>query len=134
MSEHDGHDGHDGPGVHEGDEGRNGHEPHEPHGGEVELCMVSMRFRAADVAALAAILSQYVVLTRREPGSRNVDFCVSASDPATFVIVEKWESPQHQQAHFDGATMVSMAKSCQGLLQCAPDIELLDPISAHDLH
>ena len=100
----------------------------------IDLAMVTMRFRASDPAGLAAVLSQYVVLTRRETGCRNVDFCVSIRDPASYVVLQKWDSPQAQRDHFDSPAMVSMAQSCNGLLAEAPVIELLDPISAHDLH
>ena len=99
----------------------------------VELTMVTMAFDAADQAALGAVLSQYVVVSRREPGCRNIDLCVSANDTRRFIIVEKWESPGAQQRHFDGAALVSMAQACNGLLTNAPRIELLEPISAHDL-
>ncbi len=100
---------------------------------EVELTMVTMAFDAADPATLGAVLSQYVVLSRHEPGCRNIDLCVSASNTARFVVVEKWDSPGAQQRHFDGETMVAMAKACNGLLTKAPEIELLEAISAHDL-
>lgn len=100
---------------------------------EVELTMVTMAFNAADQAAVGAVLSNYVVLSRREPGCRNIDLCVSASDTKRFIVVEKWDSPESQQRHFDGATMVTMAKACNGLLTQAPQIELLEAISAHDL-
>ena len=101
---------------------------------EVELVIVTMRFDASDAASLAAILSNYVVTTRREAGCRNVDFCVSVAHPARFVVIEKWDSPAAQQAHFDAPSMVAMAKSCDGLLALAPEIDLLEGISAHDLH
>ena len=97
------------------------------------MTLVTMVFEAADPATLGGILSQYVVVSRREPGCRNIDLCVSATNTARFVIVEKWDSPETQQRHFDGEAMVSMAKACNGLLTRAPDIELLEPISAHDL-
>jgi quinol monooxygenase YgiN len=50
------------------------------------------------------------------------------------VVVEKWQSAEHQRAHFDSHDMVEMANGCRGLLTGPPDIDLLDPISAHDLH
>jgi quinol monooxygenase YgiN len=100
---------------------------------EVELTMVTMAFQAADPTTLGAVLSQYVVISRSEPGCRNIDLCVSASDTTRFVVVEKWDSPLSQQRHFDGKAMVDMAQACNGLLTKAPDIELLEPISAHDL-
>jgi len=50
------------------------------------------------------------------------------------VVVQKWSSLQAQRAHFDSAVMVDMARACDGLLVRAPDIDLLDPVSAHDLN
>jgi quinol monooxygenase YgiN len=100
---------------------------------DVELTIVTMRLRASDPVGLAAVLSNYVVLTRRSAGCRNVDFCVSVNDANTFVIIQKWDSPAAQQTHFDSPTMVAMAESCRGLLAAAPQVELLEGISAHDL-
>ena len=79
------------------------------------------------------VLAKYVVLSRMHPGCRNVDLCASVSTPGRFLIVEKWESPTAQRAHFDSADMVEMAEACRGLLAAPPDIELLEGISAHDL-
>ena len=101
---------------------------------EVELVIVTMRFDASDAAALAAILANYVVTTRRETGCRNVDLCASVAHPGRFVVIEKWDSPAAQQAHFDAPAMVNMAKSCDGILAAAPEIDLLEGISAHDLN
>ena len=53
--------------------------------------------------------------------------------PGRFTVIEKWGSPEHQRAHFDSAEMVEMAEACSGLLAEAPDIDLLEGISAHDL-
>jgi quinol monooxygenase YgiN len=101
--------------------------------GEVELTIVTMRFDASDPAALAAVLAKYVVLTRMEPSCRNVDLCSSVTHPGRYLVVQKWESPGAQRAHFDSPTMVEMAESCRGLLTQAPDIDLWDGPSAHDL-
>jgi quinol monooxygenase YgiN len=100
---------------------------------DVELTMVTMAFDAVDPAALGDVLSHYVVVSRRESGCRNIDLCVSASDTRRFIIVEKWNSPEAQQRHFDSAAMVAMATACNGLLSRAPQIELLEALSAHDL-
>jgi quinol monooxygenase YgiN len=108
-------------------------QPTNPSTSEVELTIVTMRFKASDGPGLAAVLSNYVVLTRGANGCRNIDFCVSVSDSNTFVILQKWDSPAAQQAHFDSPIMVSMAEGCRGLLVDAPQIELLEGISAHDL-
>jgi quinol monooxygenase YgiN len=105
----------------------------QPARGAVELVVVTMRFDAADPASLMAVLSKYVVLTRMQPGCRNVDLVVSVTHPDRALIVQKWDSPQAQREHFDSAAMIEMAKSCAGLLTHAPDIDLWENISAHDL-
>lgn len=101
--------------------------------GDVELAIVTMRFEAADAGSLLAVLSKYVVLTRMEPGCRNVDLCSSVTKPGRYLLIQKWDSYEAQRAHFDSPLMVEMAKSCGGLLTAAPDIDLWDGPSAHDL-
>jgi quinol monooxygenase YgiN len=101
--------------------------------GEVELVVVTMVFDAADPGALIAVLSKYVVLTRMEDGCRNVDMVVSDTKPNRILIVEKWASHETQRAHFDGSTMVEMAKSCRGIISSPPDIDMWQSMSAHDL-
>ena len=100
---------------------------------EVELVVVTMRFDAGDEAQLLAVLSKYIVVTRMEPGCRNVDLVSSVTNPGRHLVIEKWESPEHQRAHFDAPSMVEMATACIGLLTGAPDIDLWDATSAHDL-
>jgi quinol monooxygenase YgiN len=101
--------------------------------GEVELSIVSMTFDAVDAQRLQSVLARYVVLSRGHPGCRNIDLALSTTRPDRFVIVEKWESAEAQRAHFDSEDMVEMATACAGLLSAPPDIDLLEPISAHDL-
>ena len=100
---------------------------------EVELAVVTMRFDASDAAGLHGVLSKYVVLTRMVEGCRNVDLCASATQPGRMLIVQKWDDAAAQRAHFDSTLMVEMAESCDGLLASAPDIDLWDGLSAHDL-
>jgi len=100
---------------------------------DVELTMVTMVFDSSDSEALQSILAKYVVLSRGHPGCRNIDLCASATTPGRFVVIEKWDSPATQRAHFDSADMVEMATSCTGLLTRPPLIDLLESISAHDL-
>ncbi len=100
---------------------------------EVELTLVTMEFRSSKPEALMPVLAKYVVLSRGHPGCRNIDLCASVATSGRYLIVEKWESPEAQQAHFDSAEMVEMARACSGLLSSPPDIDLLEGISAHDL-
>jgi len=103
---------------------------------EVELTIVTMTFRATEAGAarLMPVLSKYVVLSRNHPGCRNIDLCASVTSPDRFTIIEKWDSPEVQRAHFDSSEMIEMAESCQGLLSAPPEIDLLEGISAHDLN
>ena len=102
-------------------------------GDEVALTVVTMAFHASDADRLVAVLAKYVVVSRGAPGCRNIDLCASATREGRYLVIEKWESPEAQRAHFDSAEMVEMAESCKGLLSAPPDIDLFDGISAHDL-
>lgn len=101
---------------------------------DVEITIVTMTFEASDPDRLLGVLSKYVVVSRQQPGCRNIDLCVSVTTPTRFVVIEKWESPESQQAHFDSAEMVGMARACDGMLVSAPTIDLLEGLSAHDLN
>jgi quinol monooxygenase YgiN len=100
---------------------------------DVDLVVVTMSFDASDPPALQSLLAKYVVLTRGQPGCRNVDLLVSATRPSRHLVVQKWESPDSQRAHFDSPDMVELAEGCRGLLTGPPEIDLFDPISAQDL-
>ena len=115
-------------------EDRSGEErPGAERPGEVDLTIVTLRFDAADDAALLAVLSKYVVLTRMHDGCRNVDLCSSVTVPGRHLLVQKWETPEHQRRHFDSPVMVDMARSCEGLLAAPPEVDLWEATSAHDL-
>jgi quinol monooxygenase YgiN len=101
---------------------------------DVDLTLVTLTFDAADAERLVAVLANYVVISRGQPGCRNIDLAASATMPGRFVVIEKWESPEAQRAHFDSPAMVDMARSCEGLLTGPPQVDLLDAISAHDLN
>jgi quinol monooxygenase YgiN len=100
---------------------------------EVELTIVTMVFDSTQPESLQSVLAKYVVLSRGHPGCRNIDLCGSATAPGRIVVIEKWDSPEAQRAHFDSPEMVEMAKACEGLLAGPPQIDLLEAISAHDL-
>ena len=104
------------------------------HGDSVELTIVTMVFEASDPERLLSVLAKYVVVSRGADGCRNIDLCASATRPGRYVIVEKWATPEAQRAHFDSPAMVEMAGACKGLLTHPPQIDLLEGISAHDLH
>ncbi len=100
---------------------------------EVETTIVTMVFDTTDADRLVAVLAKYVVLTRGHEGCRNVDLCRSFTKPDRYVVIQKWESPDAQAAHFDSSEMVEMAQACASLLLSPPTIDLLEGVSAHDL-
>ncbi len=100
---------------------------------DVEITLVTMVFDASDPARLAALLSQYVVTTRKVAGCRNVDLCASLGTADRFVVIEKWESPSAQIAHFESAANEAFAASLGPVLRAAPQVDMLESISAHDL-
>ncbi|TML59744.1 MAG: antibiotic biosynthesis monooxygenase [Actinobacteria bacterium] len=100
---------------------------------EVEVTIVTLSFAATDSERLLAVLSKYVVLSRQQPGCRNIDLTRSVTEPDRYVVIEKWDSPESQRAHFDSPEMVEMAEACSGIIAERPVIDLLEGLSAHDL-
>jgi quinol monooxygenase YgiN len=102
---------------------------------DVSLAVMTAVFdaRAGDEEQLAALLARYVVLARNEPGSRNIDLVASTTKRGRFVVISKWDSPDAARAHLDGTAMTDMAREAVAILAERPDIDLHDPISAHDL-
>ena len=102
---------------------------------DVEIWVVAGRFQARSgrEAELAGVLANYVVLTRGVDGCRNVDLVASAGTPGKFLVIEKWDDPDAQRAHLDAPVMVDMATAATPLLAGAPDLDLYEAISAHDL-
>jgi quinol monooxygenase YgiN len=100
---------------------------------EVDLTVVTMTFQATDAERLVPVLAKYVVVSRGTPGCRNIDLCASATGDGRYLVIEKWDSPEAQQAHFDSREMVEMAQACRDILTAPPDVDLWDGASAHDL-
>jgi quinol monooxygenase YgiN len=100
---------------------------------DIELTVVTMAFDAADPERLLAVLAKYVVVSRMQTGCRNIDLCGSVTRDRRYLIIQKWDSPAAQRAHFDSPPMVEMAEACRGLLTGPPEIELYNGVSAHDL-
>ena len=90
--------------------------------------MVTMTFDAADPERLQSVLARYVVLSRGHPGCRNIDLAMSSTRPDRFVIVQKWERPEAQRAHFDSADMVDDGRGLRRAAGRPPAIDLLDAI------
>lgn len=92
-----------------------------------------MVFDASDEERLLAALARYVVLSRGEPGCVNIDLAASATIERRFVVISKWATPEAQRTHMDSAALVTLAEVTRSLLTAPAAIDLLEPISAHDL-
>lgn len=101
--------------------------------GDIEPVMVTMTFETDQVEQLLAVLSKYVVLSRMDSAARNIDLVASVTRPGRFTVIEKWQSSESQQAHFDSDVMVEMASACTGILSAPPDIDLHEAVTMHDL-
>jgi len=99
---------------------------------EPETVIVTMGWSEVGDPLLAELV-RYVVMTRGEPGCRNVDLCASVTTPARVVIVEKWATFAAQRAHFDGTALLTLARAAETMGAARPEIELLQGLSAHDL-
>lgn len=103
--------------------------------GEVELAVVTGTFdaRPGSEAALGGVLARYVVVSRSHPGCRNIDLVFSLTTPGRFLVYEKWESADLQRAHMTSPAMADLAEAAAALLARPPDLDLYEPVSAHDL-
>jgi len=101
---------------------------------DAEITLVTLRFQATDPERLLGVLSKYVVLSRQHAGCRNIDLTASVTNAGRFVVIQKWDSPESQQTHFNSSEMVEMAEACAGLVSEAPEVDLLEGLSAHDLN
>jgi quinol monooxygenase YgiN len=102
---------------------------------DVDLKVVCATFDAAPglEADLSGLLARWVVLTRGHRGCRNVDLLASTAQPGRYRIVEKWEDAGAMQAHLDSPDTAQLAQEMLPLLARAPELELYDAVSAHDL-
>ena len=102
---------------------------------DVEVAVLTAAFTARPEREgdLASVLARYVVMTRGEPGCRNVDLLASATESGRLLVIEKWDSVEAARAHLDTELMTGMAAAAVPLLAERPKIDLMDTISAHDL-
>ena len=83
---------------------------------------------------VGALLARYAVMSRREPGCRNIDLVASLTTPDRFLVYEKWESLPAQAEHLSSPAFREFAETVAPLLARPADFGLFEAISAHDLH
>ncbi len=93
--------------------------------------LVTMRWERVTDPLLAHI-ARYVVMSRGEPGCRNIDLCASVLTAGRVVVIEKWESAETQRAHLEGGAMAELVAAARDAGADRPDLELLQGVSAHD--
>ena len=97
-----------------------------------EPTIVTMTWEQVD-DDLMAHLVRYVVVSRSEPGCRNIDLCASVTSRGRVVVIEKWATPGAQQAHADGPSLMALATAARQMGAARPTFDLLEGLSAHDL-
>lgn len=99
---------------------------------QAEPTVVTMAWHSVSDELLAHLI-RYVVVSRSEPGCRNIDLCSSVTVDGRVVIIEKWQTPEAQQAHTAGPALLELANAARELNAARPEMDLLAGISAHDL-
>jgi quinol monooxygenase YgiN len=61
--------------------------------------LLELTLRPEAVAGAHAVLSETLTATRAFAGCRRVDVLVDTADPAHVVVVEEWESLEHDDAY-----------------------------------
>ena len=83
---------------------------------------------------VAALLARYAVMSRQEPGCRNIDLVASLTTTDRFLVYEKWDSLPAQAEHLSSPAIRELAETVAPLLARPADFGLYEAISAHDLH
>lgn len=65
------------------------------------IAILELRLKSDDVEKSHAAVRETLVDTRKFPGCLAVDVLIDREDPAHLVLVEKWESAEHDQAYRD---------------------------------
>jgi quinol monooxygenase YgiN len=63
--------------------------------------LLDLRIKPASVAGAKGIVESVLVDTRAFPGCLGVDVLVDTEDEAHLLLIEKWESIEHDQAYRD---------------------------------
>ena len=65
--------------------------------------LLDLRIKPESVAEAKETVESVLVATRAFPGCIGVDVLVDTEDEAHLLLIEKWESIEHDQAYRDGA-------------------------------
>ena len=76
-----------------------------------------IRAKADQVALVQSELEKMVASTRQEPGCLQYDLHRDNQDPAHFVMLEAWASPEQLQAHAAGQPMQDFQAAVKGAIE-----------------
>ena len=99
----------------------------------MQVVVATFRATQGKESEVAAVLSRYVVVSRGHEGALNLDLLESEAEPDLFLVIEKWNSEEARDDHFNSEDAVLMAESLRGLLAAPPEIVPYAPVSAYDL-
>jgi quinol monooxygenase YgiN len=90
---------------------------------------LDIRVKPDDVAGAPAVLRNTLIATRNFDGCLGVDVMVDVADPAHFVIVERWESEEADQAYRAWRATPDGASTLGSILAERPTTTLLTLLS-----
>lgn len=90
--------------------------------------------RPGQAREVGGVLARYAVMSRGEPGCRNIDLVASLTTPGRLLVYEKWASLPAQAEHLSSPAFRELAEALASLLARPADFGLYEAISAHDLH
>jgi quinol monooxygenase YgiN len=85
---------------------------------------------AGRTAELRQLLSDRAAVARTEPGCAGYEVAEIVDDPATFLVVETWTSPEQMRAHFASDAHASYQHEVDALLARPSQVLVYDIASA----
>lgn len=86
------------------------------------LSFLDLRVKADAVDSAVTIIHDTLAATRERPGCLGVDVAVDVDDPTHFVLVEKWESIDADNAYRAWRATPEGASELGGVLAGAPSL------------
>jgi quinol monooxygenase YgiN len=96
------------------------------------IVVATLQAKPGSEEAAQALLTETIEATHQEEGCITYALHVSKSDPAQFVIVERWESQEALEAHGATPHMAHLASAARDLFAARPIIIFTDAIPVGD--
>ncbi len=84
--------------------------------------IAQFRAKKGQEIALQAVLNALIPPTRREPSCLQYDLLQDAADPATFVLLERWETEESLDRHLDTRHVQAALEQVKPLSDAEPTV------------